>query len=389
MHLVPRFAFVFVSALLVIPQPLRAQSASAPIDLVSVIRPGQQLIHDVNVHGVSVQGNFIYDWSNAINDEDDDTGFGRYSFDILVPVDGKKLLGLSGTDAMVRVRHHLNNFGDDCVGEAQLYSNIDGPARTNLYEAWIEQRLFSERVRLKFGKIDANTEFAAVQTAGDFLNSSMGYSPTIVAFPTYPEPKLGANAFFRFPGNNTLGVGIFQTASAGMLSVVEPGRSWNLGQSENPGRVSVGYWHLGGTLSRFDGSSSSGTQGVYSVLEQGLWRHSDGQSEHRVSAFLQLGLADGHVSPYEHHLGAGAVLQGPFHKRPQDSIGVAETWVRFSSQPAAGFDLSGELILETYYKVPIGKHIAFVQDFQFLHHPGGLRSNPDCPIITPRLMVSF
>jgi len=30
-----------------------------------------------------------------------------------------------------------------------------------------------------------------------------------------------------------------------------------------------------------------------------------------------------------------------------------------------------------------------VQDFQFLHHPGGLRANRDCPVITPRLVVSF
>jgi carbohydrate-selective porin OprB len=46
-------------------------------------------------------------------------------------------------------------------------------------------------------------------------------------------------------------------------------------------------------------------------------------------------------------------------------------------------------VLESYYKVTFNKHIALVQDFQFLRHPGGLRGYGDCPVITPRLVISF
>jgi carbohydrate-selective porin OprB len=95
------------------------------------------------------------------------------------------------------------------------------------------------------------------------------------------------------------------------------------------------------------------------------------------------------VSSIERHIGAGTVVQGIVPKRSQDSIGIATTWVRFSSQPAAAFDLPTELILESYYKIAITKHLSLVQDFQFVHHPGGLRSNPDCPILTPRLVITF
>ena len=341
---------------------------------------------DVRDHGVSLQGVLIYDWSVELH-PDESTGFGRYSFDLGVPVDGSKLWHLEGSSAMVRLRHHVNNFGHDELGEMQLYSNIDGSSRTNLYEAWFEQRLASDKLRLKMGKIDANTEFATVQTAGDFLNSSMGYSPTVIAFPTYPEPKLGFNAFLRPTRNNSVGVGVFQTATAGTLAVVEPARSWTLGESEKAGRASVGFWRLGGNPGRFDGTTSSGTLGLYSVIEQAVWRQSEG--ERALSGFLQIGVADGHVSPIEKHVGGGAVLQGTFHRRPQDSVGVATTWVRFSSDPAAGFELPAEIIFETYYKLSITKHFAFVQDFQYLHHAGGLRANPDCPVFTPRLVLSF
>jgi len=238
-----------------------AQSTPPTEHLRSLASSGELALHDLNEHGISIHGTMIYDWSKEFEPEESEAGFGRYSFELVLPVDGKKLWSLSGSAGMVRVRHHLNNFGEDSLEENQLYSNIDASSRTSLYEAWIEQRLFSEKIRLKFGKIDANTEFAAVQTASDFLNSSMGFSPTIIAFPTYPEPKLGLNAFYRPTPNNTLGVGVFQTAAAGTLTIAEPARSWNLGQLENSGRVSVGYWHLRGTLDRFDGKTAAGNRG--------------------------------------------------------------------------------------------------------------------------------
>jgi carbohydrate-selective porin OprB len=357
----------------------------------SAITP-RQLLHDLNEHGIAPQGVVIYDWSKTLHaDQDSGSGFGRYSFDLLVPIDGKKLLGLSGSSAMVRLKHHINIFGETYDGAAQLYSNIDAGSRTTLYEIWFEQRLMSDGLRIKAGKIDANTEFAVVQNAGDFLNSSMGFSPTIVTFPTYPEPRPGLTAFVRVKSGYSLGLGVFDAAGSNALSIIEPGRSWSVGKVEHPGRVSLGYWRLDGTIARFDDSRTSGTQGFYSVVEQSVWQQPFAQDhgERRVSTFLQLGWAEGRVSGFTHHVGGGAILQGPLQRRSQDSIGLAATWVRFSSEPEAGFDLRSEFVVESYYKIPFNKHIALVQDFQFLHHPGGLRANRDCPVITPRLVFSF
>jgi carbohydrate-selective porin OprB len=357
-------------------------------DLVSIAR---QSLQDLNRHGVTLQGLMVYDWSKTlVADEDSVAGFGRYSFDLSMALDGKRLFGLNGSAGMIRLKHHLNNFGETYDDEAQLYSNIDAPSRTTLYEIWVEQRLFSDKLRLKGGKIDANTEFAAVQSAGDFLNSSMGYSPTIMVFPTYPEPKLGINAFLRPTRNYGLGMGVFETAGLGTLSIVEPGSTWNLGKTEHPGRISLGYWRLDGKVARFDGEETSRTQGLYSVVEQSVWRQSLGQEgERKLSTFIQAGWADGRVSSFTRHLSGGVVLQGPFRKRSQDGIGVAATWLRFSSDPDADFNLHAELTFESYYKASLTKHIALVSDFQYLHHPGGMRANPDCPVITPRLVLSF
>ncbi len=352
----------------------------------------RQLWHDLSDHGIAPQGVVFFDWSKTLHaDQDSGRGFGRYSFDLLVPVDGKKLFGLNGSAGMVRLKHHINVFGETYDGSAQVYSNLDASSRTTLYEIWFEQRLMSDRLRFKAGKIDANTEFAVVQSAGDFLNSSMGYSPTIVTFPTYPEPKPGVAAFMHGRGAYSLGLGVFETAGSNALSIIEPGRSWNLGKLEHPGRASFGYWRLDGKITQFDDCPISGAQGFYSVVEQSVLRQPFAQDHgaRRVSTFLQLGWAEGRVSGFTHHVGGGAILQGPLQRRSRDSVGLAATWVRFSSEPNAEFDLPSELVLESYYKITFNKHISLVQDFQFLHHPGGLRANRDCPVITPRLVVSF
>ena len=73
------------------------------------------------------------------------------------------------------------NATNALVGDVQGFSNIDARPMNRIYEMWFEQTLDRGKVRIKVGRIDANTEFAYVENAGDFLNSSMGFSPTILA----------------------------------------------------------------------------------------------------------------------------------------------------------------------------------------------------------------
>jgi porin len=83
------------------------------------------------------------------------------------------------------------------------------------------------------------------------------------------------------------------------------------------------------------------------------------------------------------------VLTRPFSHRPHDSLGLGATWVRFSEQPAAGFQQPGEFTLEAYYKVRLTRFLSLAPDLQFIHNPGGLSSQRDCLVVTPRLSLSF
>jgi hypothetical protein len=165
----------------------------------------------------------------------------------------------------VRLKQYINEFGSGDEDAQQLYSNIDAASRMGLYELWLEQRLHGDSVRLKGGTIDANTEFAMIEGACDFLNSSMGYTLTIVAFPSYPEPKLGFGFFLKPRTNRALNLGVFQTADFGTLSIAEPGRRWQTRGVVN-GRVCVGYWRSDGTLPRWDGSKTATSTPLLSNL---------------------------------------------------------------------------------------------------------------------------
>jgi porin len=306
-------------------------------------------------------------------------------------LDTEKFVGWKGGTAFAGLYHRWGGNGSDYVGDAQGFSNIDATPGTRLYEAWYEQKLWAERLRVKVGKVDATTEFAYVENGSDFLNSSMGYSPTILSFPTYPEPRPGVNVFLRPVDGYFVGVGVYDIAHSGAMSIVEAGRRWKNGQGELPGRFAAGFWRQNGPVPCLDGDSVGATQGFYFVMEQSLWgrpRPAEG-GDQTLSAFLQYGHANGDVSPFTHHLGGGLVLTRPLAPRPHDSVGLGTTWVRFSEAPEAGFQQSGELILEAYYKIRLTRFLSLVPDLQFIHNPGGLRCQQDSVVFTPRLNVSF
>jgi len=196
-------------------------------------------------HGVSLQAVSVNDLSRApVGSEQDNGWFGRYSLDLSAAIDSGEALGWRGGRALVHLKQHLREFGTGDEDVAQGYSNIDGESRTTLYELWAQQTILDGRLRMKAGKIDANTEFAVVATAADFLNSSMGYSPTIMQLPTYPEPKAGAVSWLGIASRYQIGIGVFKAADRGRISMAEGSKNWTLGKSELAGRASLGSWLL-------------------------------------------------------------------------------------------------------------------------------------------------
>jgi len=113
------------------------------------------------------------------------------------------------------------------------------------------------------------------------------------------------------------------------------------------------------------------------------------QLTHDIEAFLRAGLNDGQTETFafteiDHSISFGAHTTGAYWKRPQDRLALAFVTSGLSNSHAAylaaggkGFQLGDgaldygwESILETYYLVGFGEHIAISGDLQAIFNPG-------------------
>lgn len=214
---------------------------------------------------------------------------------------------------------------------SQGLSSLDAEDFVGLGEGWVEW-WGGDRVRVKAGWIDANTEFAAVESAASFANPSFGLSPAMAILPSYPAPAPSANLFVRLggrardgPAGTELGAGVYGVEGAwsavGQLSGSIPGVAsfrWSAGWAVPLGSEPADGWRASG---RGDGG--------YIILERPV---------ERVAPFLKLaatGTAElGHVA-------AGLTL--PLEVLPGDArLGLAGTRVH---DEASGVDVVAEAFL--------------------------------------------
>lgn len=358
-----------------------AETSSAP----------KQALAQLAGRGITLQYQGIHDLSRSpIGAPGAQGWFSRYSADITATIDAHSAAHWAGGTIFLHGKDHKELSGQAYSGVEQAYSNIDADSRLTLYEAWAQQGLFDGRLLARAGRIDANADFDVVATAADFLNASMGFSPTIMQFPSYPDPHFGAE-LSASPGKALrLSAAEFGGAAGGRMLIAEASRPWQ--PPGRSGRAALGAWTLRQPLTRFDGKPVPGTSGLYGVVEQTLWQRPLSAGSDKIqslASYLQIGTGDGRENPMILHLGAGVVLAAPFRRRVADAAGAAATWVRFTAVPVCGFDAHSELALESYYKLRLHRTLSLVTDVQYFHHPGGTRAHPDSLMVTPRLVVTF
>src|SRR5258707_14896798 len=117
-------------------------------------------------------------------------------------VDGLRVAGMRGTTLFVEGLNIHGGHPSDFAGDAQGVSNLEGPGRWMLYEAWVQQNLFRDRLSMLIGRYDLNTEFYRLQSAGLFLNSSFGIGPEFSqsgrSGPSiFPDPSVGGRIAWK------------------------------------------------------------------------------------------------------------------------------------------------------------------------------------------------
>jgi porin len=357
-----------------------------------------QVRSKLETNGLTFAGRFTTDTSVGLSSGIHQRGIQRGLLDLNFTLDPEPLLGISGGTFFAQYYFRYGPHGSDDIGDLQGYDNLDAGRLNQAEEVWYEQKLVHDHLRFKAGQVDANAEFDNLPAAVGFINSSAGFSPTLLNFPTYPNPALSANLFVYPAEWLYCGAGVYAD-NLRALSAYRFQHPYLIGEAGlthpgtghfGPGRVAAGLWHDTAGVSRFDGGLQDGTSGYYVLAEQQAWKRQPGAAddERGVSLFAQFGSANPEVSPVAHHLGIGVSATGLMSKRDNDEMGIYWSWVELSRAAGSGFT-HNEISLEGFYQCQITPFFALKPDLQWIRHPGG-QSSPDAAWVTTlRVIIDF
>jgi porin len=319
---------------------------------------------------------------------------GASTFDLSLAVNTEKLLHLPGGKFYVDLEDHGGrNPSRVLVGDLQVFDKQNAAAYLQFFELWYQQQLFGGKLRLKIGKVDANTEFSVIDNGLSFLSSSTQVNPTVFVFPTTPDPMPSINAFFTPVSAFYAGFGVYyanrsegfgnlvgrpqdlQASQFGSFLIGETGLRWRQDPLlQRDGNLKFGAWGHTGTFPRFDGTQQRGTHGFYAIFDQTLWQPGgDSRSGRGIRSFLVYGRTQQTITPIDQQFGGGVTCMGLLPARPQDLVGFSPQYAHLS--PPAGLPQSYELALEGFYRWRLTRWATIMADLQYIVHPGGQYSN--------------
>lgn len=306
-------------------------------------------LHD---QGIDIEASYTFDiWRNVSGGAKTGNA-GSDNLDLQVGFDGEKLYGVPGSTLFL---HFLNNNGGQINSHAGTNGGIDnievGTPTAQLYEAWIEQNFFEDKISLRAGLYDLNTEFYVTETSGLFINPTYGIGTEFAASgqngpSIFPVTSVGARLLVNptdeiyiegaildgVPGDldNAEGTHIQFNDGDGALVAVEAGY-----QDEEAGHYAIGAWKYTAKFDDWTEVNDDGdpvkktNQGIYALAERNIY--TDPQDENRkIDGFVRFGIADEDVSQFEYSWSAGFVYSGAFESRPEGQIGFGVSGAKIS-----------------------------------------------------------
>lgn len=269
--------------------------------------------------------------------------------------------------------------GSQLVGDIQAFSNIDEDEFSRVYEAWVEAS-FTE-FRIKSGFIDANTEFAAVEHGGEFINSSLGFTPTIGYMPSYPEPALALNTFVN-TGFGEISVGVFSDDDHDFdeTFTIAQFKTQILG-----GIAQLGIWHQTGMIQQLDGTEQSGDKGYYFTFESTI--PAQYFSSESMAWILKFSAATENSLEIQQHAVAGIVFYAPFGL-VLNQMGFTLSHADIASDLRGQFPDS-ETAMEWFYLWQVSDKLSLKPDIQFIRSPAADVNADDAWVVTLRLQFSI
>lgn len=341
--------------------------------------------------------------------------------------DLQKIAGLAGAAFHIN-SYQVNGAGLSacCIFNQLTFSSIEARASTWLYEAWFEQKFFSDMVSIRIGQLAADSEFFVSDLNSFYLNATFGW-PNILSAdlpssgPNYPLATPGVRLKVTPNDQITLLAALFNGDPSGAgftglqeildssgvnfrlrdppLLIAEVQYQYN--QDKNSaglaGIAKLGAWyHFGKFNDQYYGANGfslanpssngaplthRGDYAVYGIINQMVWRlpGDDPRKGISVFAFVSAAPSDRNVADFYTH--AGINFMGLWDKRPDDMFGVAAAYSPVSpavsslDAQSAFFARAAlpirnyEAALELSYQAAIIPGWIMQPDFQYIFHP--------------------
>lgn len=323
--------------------------------------------------------------------------------DWVIDADLDKAFGWTGGSLRINPMWLAGEGISDGVGDLTLVSNINGLPALRVFEAWVQQGLFGNRLTFRAGIVAADQEFALTASGALFYNSVFGgpvFLTPNLAWPIYPVGALGARVKVTLgeqgfvqgavyegnPGSeafNRSGLRVRLTPGEGVFLIAEGG--WNF-DAALPATFKAGLFHHTADFQDYaSGTPRSGFTGGYVVFETKL-----GEG---VDVFFRMGFAQPERSMVSLGIDSGILFTGLLPDRPADVLGLGLIYAHVGadfarSQPDAsrwGF----ESILELTYKITFTRWWSLQPDLQFIIHPGGSTALPNALVLGLRIDLLF
>ncbi len=312
------------------------------------------------------------------------------------------------------------------------FDSIEGPpprVRQELYQFWVRQTFFDDRLAIRIGKSVPTFDFnnvvrpvpvddpaAAIPAVSGLAYTPLFVNPTLLgAIPGYYNSATGLTAtlvpikslylsYGAYDGNVALGR---QTGLEGphfnghYFHIGEVGYSYRLGALRKPGNFGVGVWGQTGPLKNFDNQTVRGAAGVYLFGSQRLWFRHPGVDSSGVSGFYQFGANNTNALVARQFYGSGLTAFGLVPGRPDDSfgVGVALTWlnrevgaseVLFPQTAKEHLPLrSSQLMFSSYYQIKLFDGWFLQPNLTYIPTPAQNATIPQALAITLRLTILF
>ena len=267
------------------------------------------------------------------------------------------------------------------IGDYQVANNIEA-GNYAFMEHFSLQQSFG-KFSLKVGLQDMNENFASLDAAGEYVNSSFGIHPALstnMSVAIFPLTGLGAELHFDINDNWHVQAAVYD----GEMPSFEDNPynlNWNLNKDEGALFIGEGqYITDNGTyeLGAFYHTAEK-KYGAYANMEQEVWNN----GIRNLKPFAQISFSN-NISETQHlsisepqnyfHLAAGLNLEGVFSGEGNDMMGLAFTSVFLSEKKA-------ETAIELFYQYQITDNLLIKPDVQYIVNPAAMDFHVDNALV--------